>query len=289
MTLSHILFGSNMGLRALNKIFLWRLLYFSYFDECMHRKHVNLEKKMFRLTRRWSMKERLTTCKWELRLLETCQNRYGRSWTRTWANYRRLKSLEHGKYWLSVFFWRITYGRFESISKRIPCPNLQKNCPFSLMKYSKKEKSTIFPLDIDSNFQKNRPLSLMKSSKKFRMKIPRMTISNDCSVRKSQLPQIKNAGHTDWAHFTFQVDTEGVDRGTWAKLWGRLKEAWMWKILIERITEGRRVLNAENTDWVHFMFQVDTEGLERGTERTTEGWRVLNAENTDWAFSLLLN
>ena len=33
MTLTLILFGSNMGLRALNKIFLYRFLYFSYFDD----------------------------------------------------------------------------------------------------------------------------------------------------------------------------------------------------------------------------------------------------------------
>ena len=32
MTLSHILFGSNVDLRALNKIFLCRFLYFLYFD-----------------------------------------------------------------------------------------------------------------------------------------------------------------------------------------------------------------------------------------------------------------
>ena len=33
MTLNHILFGFNMGLRALNKIFLYQFLYFSYFDD----------------------------------------------------------------------------------------------------------------------------------------------------------------------------------------------------------------------------------------------------------------
>ena len=32
MTLIRILFGSNLGLRALNKIFLYQFLYFSYFD-----------------------------------------------------------------------------------------------------------------------------------------------------------------------------------------------------------------------------------------------------------------
>ena len=33
MTLTNVLFGSNMDLRALNKIFLYRLLSFSYFDD----------------------------------------------------------------------------------------------------------------------------------------------------------------------------------------------------------------------------------------------------------------
>ena len=32
MTLTNVLFGSNMDLRALNKIFLYRFLYVSYFD-----------------------------------------------------------------------------------------------------------------------------------------------------------------------------------------------------------------------------------------------------------------
>ena len=36
MTLNNILFGSNMGLRALNKNFLYLFLYFSYFDDADH-------------------------------------------------------------------------------------------------------------------------------------------------------------------------------------------------------------------------------------------------------------
>ena len=40
MTLSHVLFGSDVGLRALNKIFLYRFQYFLYFDACSYEKNI---------------------------------------------------------------------------------------------------------------------------------------------------------------------------------------------------------------------------------------------------------
>ena len=62
----------------------------------------------------------------------------------------------------------------------------------------------------------------------------------------------------------------------------KVEESWTLKRLsaFQVDTEGRRVLNVENTDWAHLMLQVDTEGLELGQywpsklQMVKESWKL---------------